>query len=102
MDPIRRLILLGLVASVILAEPTQACALLSGRDLPADRQPVTATQRLIRQLAVVLRQTVKPAAVRTHRLTASLQSLPAPAHRDTTGFPLALMPHQSDLPPPLV
>ncbi len=101
MDPIRRLILLGLVASVILTEPTQARALFESPDQFAGRQPVTATQRFIRQLAVVLRQTVKPAIVRTRNDNIVGRLTSADRQTDSTGFLLALLPHQFDLPPPL-
>lgn len=101
MDPIRRLILLGLVASVILTEPTQACALFGARHHPADTQPATATQRFIRQLAVVLRQTVKPAAVRTDRTGQFPRRLEAVSQSHSVRSWLHLLPHQFDLPPPL-
>lgn len=103
MDPIRRLILLGLVASVILAEPTQARALFAARSHAADRQPDTATQRFIQQLAVVLRQTVKPAAIRSRSADSSAcHSSVLFCQCDAFDGRFPLLPHLSDLPPPLI
>lgn len=101
MDPIRRLILLGLVASVILSEPTQARALFAARSHAADRQPDTAAQRFIQQLAVVLRQTVKPAAIR--KLAAgSAGAVPVFfCQCDAFDGRFPLLPHLSHLPPPV-
>lgn len=101
MDPIRRLLLLTLVASVILAEPSQACALLSGRSALHGHEQAIATQRLVRQLAVVLRQTVKPALAGLRKWTQPrvlIANLVQIESRSARSF---LLPHQFDLPPPL-
>lgn len=102
MDPIRRLLMLSIVASVLLAEPTQARALFASKEHAPSRTPATATERFIRQLAVVLRQTVKPAIHRPASLSLLVRSIaPAPCWRDLS-VPSPLLPHESDLPPPLV
>ncbi len=101
MDPIRRLILFGIVASVILTEPTQARALFAARGDPADRQPATATQQFIRQLAVVLRQTVKPALQNLRKWVEPLELVPHVDVARATQTRSPLQPHLYDLPPPI-
>ena len=54
MDPIRRLLLLTLVASVLLAEPSQACALLSQRGTPLERdQAIPSLDLLLAEVAKI-------------------------------------------------
>jgi hypothetical protein len=101
MDPIRRLLLLTLVASVLLTEPTQACALLSQRGTPLERDQAIATQRFIRQLAVVLRQTIKPAVVSLRKWAEPRVLLANFVQIDSRSTRSILLPHLSDLPPPL-
>lgn len=101
MDPIRRLLLLTLVASVILAEPSQAYALLSQRNTPLERDQAIATQRFVRQLAVVLRQTVKPAMRGVQKWSLPIVLIANLVQIETRSSRCLLLPHLSDLPPPL-
>jgi hypothetical protein len=100
MDPIRRLLLLTLVASVLLAEPSQATALLSLRGTPLEREQAIATQRFVRQLAVVLRQTVKPALQGLRKWAQPRVLLADFVRIDSRGARSILLPHLFDLPPP--
>jgi hypothetical protein len=101
MDPLRRLILLTLVASVVLIEPSQACALLGQRTSHSERDQAVVTQQFIRQLAIVLRQTVKP-ALQSARKWSEPNVLIANIdfYETRTSRPM-LQPHLFDLPPPL-
>lgn len=101
MEPIRRLFLLTLVASVLLAEPTQACALLSGRGTHLERDQAIAAQRLVRQLAVVLRQTVKPVLLGQRKWVQPLVLIANLSQIEFRSVRSFLLPHQFDLPPPL-
>lgn len=101
MDPFRRLLLLTLVASVILAEPSQACALLSNRTTLHGREQAIATQRLVRQLAVVLRQTTRPALQSLRKWSEPIVLIANLVQIDSRSSRCLLLPHQFDLPPPL-
>ena len=61
MDPIRRLIFLALLASVVMAEPTQARALTAAVIADAER-PALVPGSWIGRLSTLLRKTVRPIA----------------------------------------
>lgn len=98
MDPVRRVLLLLLLSSVVMTEPTQARMLGPERE---SRSPVTPAQ-WIEQLAVAIRRTVKPATITPpawHKF--KIKSIPATAlQAQVAAAHPAREPHAFRLPPP--
>ena len=104
MDPIRRLIFLALLASVVMAEPTQARA-LSAAVIAEDARPALVPgDSWIRRLSVLLRKTVRPIArsgpQRRRRLIDVARALVTPLAASHSHATFAA--HAFRLPPPLV
>ena len=62
MDPLRRLIFLALLASVVMIEPTQARALTAAGVADAGRPTLAPGSSWIGRLSTLLRKTVRPVA----------------------------------------
>lgn len=98
MDPVRRVLLLLLLTSVVMTEPTQARTFGPERDVMS---PTTAA-RWIHHLAVALRRTVQPATTTPpawHKFRPALPGI-APIAAQVAAVHPAREAHAFRLPPP--
>ena len=100
MDPIRRLLLLGLIASVILAEPSGVRALCAdARPDPVDVSTVAAN-RLIRRLVIAFRRTAQTVAESQKQVVRKTEPKMLICTPQVKFVPAALTAHEFRPPPP--